>query len=811
MQYSDFQKLVCTSAQQYYDFLSERFERGIISSGHSSIQVYKVTPTDIPGEYTFFLCDKLKHPGSHEIWIRGKKCDGLSIISGSMRSVRVLDNLGIIENTHNLLPEEIHLVSDLTFLVRDLKNFYAQNSFSFFPQAPSGIPELPRELMDGLSDEQHSAIDTVFSSPISYISGAPGTGKTKAVLSRCILRYMLSGKRVFLLAPTNNAVEQMLRGILPILVDSGIDLKKVYRLGTSTEEFAKEYPEVIGDHDTDTLMHDLMSQRQHYVNKLTNYNNCQQAIETAAKQLDNCRSVHEAIVPVLSLLQEKRSSISAVSEELHNATDDSYRKAAQYSQAEQKQKETLDLVVACESTIQITQNQLNKIRHFFWKKKERTRLSDTLTHLLISLPHYRESLNDAREFCHVAAAASSESQHNCDVLESELSQLQTEYETIKKNAIALSEQDSEYANALLSTLNCNNFSPTVLAALIQARENTYQQLVGTQDDVTPEAFQEQIDRIDQQIRTLSSSAKVHQKYDALVLAGTIESALPELAIASNPKHPEHRDFSHAFLDEAGYTSLSRGMSAFAANAPVTFLGDHKQLPPICEMNDIKPECMPIILWALPVAYFSELMQNNLLDIYHHCYQHSDEPSFNLFAYCSLNTSYRFGTMLAEVLGKYIYTTQFRGAASTPFEILVIDAPRSAGDIGRISRSECAAIRKYLSHHIGSDIAILAPYRQQIKQLHNALPVGYRDNILTVHRSQGCEWSTVVFSVTDSQRPFFTNSKLSIGRSIINTAISRSKKRLVIVCDTNSWLAQQNQLISELIKIGQPIITDPTLQ
>lgn len=804
MQYSDFQKLICSSAQQYLDFLTERFKSGIISSGHSNIQVYRIEKSSIPGEYIFYLCDKVKYLDSYQVWIRGKKYAGLDILSGSARTVRILDRSGIIENTHDLLPDEIHLVSDMTFLVRGLKHFYEQTSFTFHPPTPSAIPELPAELTDGLSDEQRSAIDTVFASPISYISGAPGTGKTKAVLSRCILRYMLSGQRVFLLAPTNNAVEQMLRGILPILVGNGIDLKKVYRLGTSTDEFAKEYPEVIGDHDLDALMNDLMARRQHYVNQLTDHNNRQMAIETSALQLEHCKAVHEEILRTLSLLQEKRSSISVTLESLSDTRAVLSQKADQYSKAEQTRRAALELVSSCESTIQITQKHLDKIRHAFWKKKERTRLSDALTQLLVSLPCYRKDLDGTIQLCHAAASAVAEVQHHCDALEADLVQLQTEYESIKKNAIELCGQDQEYSSTLYGVLNSGSFSPTALSSIIQARETAHRLLIDTQDDICPEVLQQQIDQIDMEISTLSSSAKIHQKHNALILAGTIDSALPELTIASDPNHPEYRKFSHVFLDEAGYTSLARGMSAFAANAPVTFLGDHKQLPPICEMNDIKPEYMPIILWALPVAYFSELMQDSLEEIYHHCYRHSDEPSFSLFAYCSLNTSYRFGSLLAEVLGKYIYTAKFRGAAPTPFEILVINAPRSAGDIGRISRSECAAIGEYLSHHTGSDIAVLAPYRQQIKQLRNTLPANYRDNVLTVHRSQGCEWATVVFSVTDSYRPFFTNSNLSIGRSIINTAISRAKKQLIIVCDTASWNSRYDQLISELIKIGQPL-------
>ena len=82
-----------------------------------------------------------------------------------------------------------------------------------------------------------------------------------------------------------------------------------------------------------------------------------------------------------------------------------------------------------------------------------------------------------------------------------------------------------------------------------------------------------------------------------------------------------------------------------------------------------------------------------------------------------------------------------------------------------------------------------------------------DNILTVHASQGREWETVILSVVDSSDRdiFFTNSEITQGLHTINTAISRVKKNLVIVCDTDYWKRKgSSQLIGA-------IITDPYTQ
>jgi len=72
-------------------------------------------------------------------------------------------------------------------------------------------------------------------------------------------------------------------------------------------------------------------------------------------------------------------------------------------------------------------------------------------------------------------------------------------------------------------------------------------------------------------------------------------------------------------------------------------------------------------------------------------------------------------------------------------------------------------------------------------------------ILTVHGSQGREWDTVILSVVDTNDKWFVDSRKSIskGLNLINTAVSRAKKNLIIVCDVDYWSNQYGQLITEL--------------
>jgi ATP-dependent exoDNAse (exonuclease V) alpha subunit len=82
----------------------------------------------------------------------------------------------------------------------------------------------------------------------------------------------------------------------------------------------------------------------------------------------------------------------------------------------------------------------------------------------------------------------------------------------------------------------------------------------------------------------------------------------------------------------------------------------------------------------------------------------------------------------------------------------------------------------------------------------------KNQILTVHKSQGKEWDAVFFSVSDNTTNYFlTNSKCRTAKSLqlINTAISRARRELILVCDCNFWANREGQLISALLKISEP--------
>ncbi len=146
---------------------------------------------------------------------------------------------------------EVEAVVDLSFLVRKTRDYFEEYGHLVrYPEAvPSFLPaEYPFPADSIPTEKQRSAVATVLNSRLSYVWGAPGTGKTQLVLATCIMAYVRRGSRVAVIAPTNNAVEQVLRGLVAAIAgdrdySEAIDLEcDISRIGSPTPGFIRDYP-----------------------------------------------------------------------------------------------------------------------------------------------------------------------------------------------------------------------------------------------------------------------------------------------------------------------------------------------------------------------------------------------------------------------------------------------------------------------------------------------------------------------------------------------------------------------------------------
>ncbi|MBQ8005234.1 MAG: hypothetical protein IJ303_02865, partial [Clostridia bacterium] len=135
-----------------------------------------------------------------------------------------LDKTVVIEATgdfapifNEIFPERIEFVSDLSFLVKNVLLWYKANYDRLKLASPPKIKKEEIFHRSYSSLEQIAATNAAFENSYTYVWGAPGTGKTQVVLADCVMTYIDKELPVFILAPTNNALEQTLRAVITAL------------------------------------------------------------------------------------------------------------------------------------------------------------------------------------------------------------------------------------------------------------------------------------------------------------------------------------------------------------------------------------------------------------------------------------------------------------------------------------------------------------------------------------------------------------------------------------------------------------------
>lgn len=276
------------------------------------------------------------------------------------------------------------------------------------------------------------------------------------------------------------------------------------------------------------------------------------------------------------------------------------------------------------------------------------------------------------------------------------------------------------------------------------------------------------------------------------------------------------DFCHFFLDECAFTPLIKALVLTTQNTPITLLGDHKQLMPICEMptSQIKGEKIWANLFNLSSLFLEDF------------FAHSAEISAPIFsksqssplcftqnnsaktAFCILRQTHRYGDNLAKILDSHIYHNGLKGKQENT-QIFYIDCPNAIiEDKQNITEARAIATltkeldkqKSPLSQNDFSDFAIITPFIKQ-KKLLSDCGVSYR-RIWTIHGSQGQEFDTVIFSPVMLHH-HLTDSRNTNASYALNVAISRIKKQLIIVCDRAYWLRFRGQFLSEILANALP--------
>lgn len=570
---------------------------------------------------------------------------------------------------------DLELISDMSFLLRSAREYFdAYGDMIGYPSVSPSFGESDYRFPEGTvpSDNQREAVRTILNSPMSYIWGAPGTGKTQMVLSTAIMAYMSKGARVAVVAPTNNALEQVIHGVVSaIRSDPGYSAaidpeREIARVGTPTPSFLKSHPG--------------MCERK--------------AVEQAAL---SGRMDRDAVADVIDgrLLERAKPSIIRYLAHLKNGGS------------------AMDSGDVSEALAELEGN---------------TGLGD---------------LVDSLVFGDIDGI-----EHNIDT---------ARYDDLLEHYSGCS--DDELRDILESTaeVTCAPSDP------------------GTSRIVacTPQTFMSRFS------------------------PNGVSGSRNEFAV------------DHIFIDEAGYCSCLLALALLANRVPVTLLGDHKQLPPVCAVDDetlrgfiAREGFMRYGFLMSQSALFIESMLTETVNRVTDMFVSTADPVFTRTKRTDLTESHRFGPNLGTILDRYVYHNGVTGFGRIPLEIVCIDVACEPRD-KRCNVPEAEAVRNYLESEHPEDFCILSPYRTQIDTIRKIVPEA-DERLMTVHKSQGREWDTVILSVQDGTGcnrdvPLrFTSSLTDTGLKVINTAVSRAKRRLVIVCDYAFWHIRSEELIGVLV-------------
>lgn len=187
------------------------------------------------------------------------------------------------------------------------------------------------------------------------------------------------------------------------------------------------------------------------------------------------------------------------------------------------------------------------------------------------------------------------------------------------------------------------------------------------------------------------------------------------------------------------------MVLMTCGCPVTMLGDHLQLPPVCEVDEEAVETgitdrsksgdpmRYVYMWDQSALFSEGYIHDKDTGYMEEAYLNSYPPRFDITKQVDLTASHRFGNNLAKMLDECVYHNGIKGLAKDPLHLICIDT-YCKSKVDRENMAEVAAVGRFLDEFkdLGS-YAILTPYKVQVKELEKAYPE-LKDNILSVHKS-----------------------------------------------------------------------------
>jgi hypothetical protein len=689
-------------------------------------------------------------------------------------------------NLKHLNGDDFCVVTDLLFLINNLIDWYDKNGLelNFSSKTPCILnPKLDICPDTILNENQIDAVNAIFKNTYSYIWGPPGTGKTKAVLSTSVINYIFEDKKVLIVAPTNVALEQILFGILDNTEKLQIPREKILRFGTPSKDFFDNFPEICETRGLEKVLESLENEIK-IINRVMKYREGKLVISDL-EQIDS----------FFSILEENKEKIKKEEEKI------------EYFQP------LINLLTQplksyhFSNNCKIIKEAIKKRQESFCVNYDEKLIEEKRLKEVINIDCIRNNIEEYELIIDTL------NQENIKILSQSKNLIKSEkiYNEIFK--------DLNNENIAEKRVELNNKISQLKLWCKTNEENLKEQIKNSNDNLINQALDEHhknfheeklknriIQVTNDRNFILEQSTKQRIKYSK-ILAMTIDAFIQYTL-------KDKIEVDHIFCDEAGYMSNIKALTLFKNDCPISFLGDHMQLPPVSEVknDDIKAVKNSFLYSQSSLFFESVFFSENEENLYKE-FLNKTSPKHEKTIQKNLKYTHRFGVNLAAVLDKFVYKFGFESALNKNTQMIFINSNSNTKEaIERSSIEEALVIKELVKKLEGKSFVILTPYKKQVKLLREVLGRKYFENIMTIHKSQGSEWDNVIFSVVDDshfgkRKMFFTNSLNDNFKSLnlINTVVSRTKKTLIIVANEEFWKEQNDtQLIANLINISKKV-------
>lgn len=269
-----------------------------------------------------------------------------------------------------------------------------------------------------------------------------------------------------------------------------------------------------------------------------------------------------------------------------------------------------------------------------------------------------------------------------------------------------------------------------------------------------------------------------------------------LSTAFSAKKCIHPDvlFDYVIMDEASQIDVATGALAFSCARNAIVVGDLKQLPNVIP-SDIK-EVTDAIFKFYDIPERFNYSANNFLQSICKSFPHAPEKT--------LLEHYRCHPKIAAFFNKEFYNdelvimTEDKGEENVL--ILRHTVPGNHAIDRRNNREEEEIEDLKSDYNItgqdGETVGIIAPYNKQVIRIDEDEDIEKEISVSTVHKFQGREKDTIIMSTVDSQYTDFVNDA-----HLLNVAVSRARKRLIVVTNSNEGNSGHMNNLVEYMKLN----------